>query len=1159
MDFSVKDALPPAVPLKTYQWEDLKRDKERGKYPYTYLTKNLLVEQDKITMEEKKPLVSTDTEQKKLEDGEQKKTKVMQRRKEDIYAATNEETEHSENKEEQMIYAKNERLIMRQENIEIKYELLVEDDSFYKTDSKNTESENTYRASKIEQYLDKEQIAKSILDTSRLEAGASASNAGFVHDSNLDVIASVSETLEVPQEHKRKHSGSSVGTKTNLSLFEAIKKFKPLTFAMPQFKKFALHKKGSKRLKHDFKEQKYTVIEEVKPEVTLQTQPNESPVYIYIPLNPTAEDLEKERQEAMKSELHRRLALDFRTDRRKNSKATNGTMSSATTSRNIDVQSASFKWKGLQSKTDKTSPPVKKKSTNAKGESLKSVSTKPDASPVEYIYIPLKPPENETWNKPSPKKAFDKIEAVNTKLISTQVTKVDKPVVKEEDIITETKEPQKSETEIKQLSNINSKPDEQQSKGASKKKSGKTTKLTKDIKKFVSKLKGEQTKAKRSSSSLKVASKQTSVENKTSPTSKKHDDSPVEYIYIPLKGPLPDENPKQVEVKRKENISTEVKIQEVTVAIVEKEKPSLMSKFNGPKIELKSPPAIKKNIKQFTGKKGSPKSSMKETVEKKSSPLLPSVKRSDSPVEYIYIPLKPLDTEVSDDKAEGTRMELQTSKEDSKLENRKVASIKQVESKVTKLEKIPDKPKETQKENIMTKLKDLKPKKTQVLKTDVKSKKEQVSEKIKSLPKDLQSNDAPVEYIYIPLKPPTSSEKAESNTEATINNEESMKIETVSDIVAQSSSLPLEEPKRRKMEDNTEEARLIMEAVIKAWQGFKTKPLQKPMPLKRTDPKTTSPITEKISGSVVFGSGESPVEYIYIPLNPTEEQLEYERVMKEQKRLPAPRASSAARTPDRSVVAEDKSKRAAVKTGAIKKQPTEKGNKVKDSTTKLTEDIKKFASKLKDMKKKSKKPTYKTFKHGSKSSRMSPTTSKKPVDSRSPRISRQCEDTPVEYIFIPLKDPETTEEIEIEAAISIPSEIVEKVEEAVKKSSTLEESHYKLLTKEDEEDGLKTAIIASLNKKKPSDEVLETQTSLELNRKLPIESIKMEMKNDFDKSQNGDENTVYEKTIQMKDEEPDTNVSTARKLITVDEQIIKDTSLEDEHNKWSKSTLLAVC
>lgn len=477
---------------------------------------------------------------------------------------------------------------------------------------------------------------------------------------------------------------------------------------------------------------------------------------------------------------------------------------------------------------------------------------------------------------------------------------------------------------------------------------------------------------------------------------------------------------------------------------------------------------------------------------------------------------------------------------------------------------------------------------------------------------------------------------------------------------------------------------------------------------------------------VVVRREDSPVEYTYIPLNPTEEQLQFEREIEEQKRLAAPKPSSAARTPERSpkptkkpaTEEEDKPKKAAAKTGAIKKQPMEKGNKIKDTTTKLTEDIKKFASKLKDMQKKSKKPTFKTFKRGSKSGskKMSPTTSKKlvsPVGSRSPPMPKPRGDSPVEYIFIPLKpspeeeqferelkekreaeekkaalsltqpstegqpvtetvekptevsrkpviveaiqkaskkepivkdtletetattpsaspfnslkktkefsknklktlkgavqpakektietkvektvikektvvtkkekrdspeyifiplkDTETTEEPVKEtekdvqeATAPIPDEIVEKIVEPVKKPPTPEEPHYEPLTTEDEEDGLKTAIIASLKEVKPSEEepvpplksVLKAEDSPKMNKKVSFESLKVEEKeNGLDKSKSGDENAIYE-TIQIKGENPDTGVAAARKLVTVP-RMTEDTTLEDDHSKWSKST-----
>lgn len=1763
---SVKEA--PPVPIKTYRWEDVRRDKQRGKYPYTYLYKNLLVDLDNME-DDKKPLVSAadekpaDGEEKKPVEGEKKKKKVVRKLKktpkvdeltlkdkakeeaekakeevekmdveevlskakvdtsrvseqsedkvkieeipdtkvdkpdESIHAAK-EETEHltittetrdlsaerqtNEDKEEETISRGSERITTRQDStddMEIKYEPLVEDEPLDKTDrmsvdlspdvisksdSKNTESEDTYTESNIEQYLDKEEISKSVSDASGLEGATSVSDVEFTHDSKHDVTPSVSETpatLEVPQDLKRKHSGSSELTKSNLSLFEKMKntKFKAPTFKIPKFKKLTFNKKGSKRVKHDPKEQKATIVAS-KSEVMLQKQKSESPVYIHIPLNPSPEDLEKERQEAMKSESHRRLAADTSdssTDRLNDSKDTNGTLSSTTgvtASRNVGVKSTASKWKGLQSKTDKKSPPFKKKSkvTSSKKASPKSekkttttekktspVTKKRGDSPVEYTYIPLKPPENETLDKPSseaekPVDDVDQAEVVNAKLITEQTeapvvtkddeTTTDEPVVKEkEEIITEvlqiseTKETKKPEIEIKQLPKVTSKPDEDKSKGAIKKKTDdkgkkikdKTTKLTKDIKKLASKLKGVQKKTKRGGSkksSLKSSPKPVFVEKKTSPTSKKRGDSPVEYIFIPLKESLPDENPEavsKVEDKsavveqesleaEKESASTEVKLEDipkgtteamdvepivkpeessktedVTTAPDEKDpsplpvaeepmevksistptpiespapvpaktetqkaelkqvedtkKPSFMSKLRGlkHKTEKKSPPAIKKGVKQFTSKKVSPKSPKKESASKKSSPPT-SVKRNDSPVEYIYIPLKSPDAESSeeqptrtDDKAEETPMQLEASKEetptvesmeingtttqepavttngdasvieqetakssvmpklkgaksksekkspptkkkksgkgspkmektsaspkrdsppveyiyipltpvegeldfkqrsvtplretsdtdkpsevDSKLEIQPIPKdvvIKQVESKDTdtKPEKVADKPKD----NIMTKLKGLKPKKAKA----PKPKKELATEKRISPPKAVQISDAPVKYIHIPLKSPES-EETELKTEETLKTEgselpetkpmveqmetenvveerkreikeETVESATVSETVPQSSSSPSEEPKREeatvestepvvssvsaeatktdetklppssslpteesvrpKIQDNIDESRLIKESVLKKWQGFKTKPLQKPMPLKRKEPKITSPKTEKKPAApkskdqppVVVRRGDSPVEYTYIPLNPTEEQLQFEREIEEQKRLAAPKPSSAAHTPERSPKPtkkiseeEDKSKKGAAKTGAIKKQPTEKGNKIKDTTTKLTEDIKKFASKLKDMQKKSKKPTFKTFKRGSKSGskKMSPTTSKKPVSpvgSRSPPMPKPRGDSPVEYIFIPLKPSPEEEQFERElkekreaeekkaaksltqpeqpvtetveeptevsrkpviveaiqksskkepivkdtlepgtastpsaspfnslkktkefgknklkalkdavqpakektieskvekavvkekivvtkkekrdspeyifiplkgteiseepvtetekdvqqATATIPAEIVEKIVEPVKKPPTPEEPHYEPLTTEDEEDGLKTAIIASLKEVKPGEEepsplksVLKAEDSPKMNKKVSFESLKVEEKeNGLDKSQSGDENAIYE-TIQIKGEQPDdTGVAAARKLVTVP-SVTEDTTLEDDHNKWSKST-----
>ncbi|GLV32054.1 uncharacterized protein CBL_11990 [Carabus blaptoides fortunei] len=1674
----------PPVPIKTYRWEDVRRDKKRGKYPYTYLYKNLL--EDLQNMEDdKKPLVSAkdDSEQKKPVQDEKKRKKVVRKLKktpnvdelslkdkakemeksrkkveeppkmdveevlpqadvgtsedskeseekksdevkieeipasqadkpeEDIHAAK-EETGHltittetrdlsaerqtNEDKEEETISIENERITKRQDStddMEIKYEPLIEDESLDKTDrmsvdlspdviskadSKNTESEDTYTESNIEQYLDKEEISKSVSDASGLEGATSVSDVEFTHDNKPDVTPSVSETpstLEIPQDHKRKHSGSSEMTKSNLSLFEKIKntKFKPPTFKIPKIKKLTFHKKGSKRVKHDPKEQKSTTAT-AKSEVTLQRRMSESPVYIHIPLKPTAEDLEKERQEAMKLESYSRLAetSDSSTDRLNESKDTNGTLSStitSTSSTNVNIKPAISKWKGLQSKTDKKSPPFKKKSkiTNGKKTSPKSevkattekktspVTKKRGDSPVEYIYIPLKPPENETCKEPSleTEKSLDKVDQVEA-VNKDDETTIDKHVVEEEEKVmtevrqtSETKETEKPATEIKQLPKVVSKPDEGKSKGAIKKKTNdkgknmkdKTTKLTKDIKKLASKLKGVHKKTKRAGSkrtSLKSTPKPASFEKKSSPTSKKRGDSPVEYIYIPLKGPLVDEKQEEIKDKptvreqteekssesQKEQDTTEAmnvehtvkcdehsNIDEVTMAIVEKEpsslpaaevpidktvstatpiksnapesvqtktepielkqvedtkKLSLLSKLKGfkPKTEKKSPPAIKKGIKQFTAKKISPKSLKKETVGKKSSPP-PSVKRSDSPVEYIYIPLKPLDSEVSevlskltDDKADETPMDIDVermeindtateenevttngdvsvveqettegssvmsklkdtkskpqkespptkkktakvspkrdsspvdyiyiplnpvenvedlkqrsvtpiretitpvsgqivttdkpSEVDSELEIQskpKETVMKQTENKVTesKLEKVPDKPKE----NIMTKLKGLKPKKAQAPKTGMKTNKGLVSEKRKSPPKAIETSDAPVDYIYIPLKSQSAKETESKIKEPTKNEEselpetkslveqvetenivkESMKetVEsaTVSEIVPQNSSVPSEESKKEQTpvrssvvaeskfppssvpsteKDKTKKARLVKESVIKKWQGFKTKPLQKPMPLKRMEPKMTSPKTEKKSTAskskeqppVVVRRGDSPVDYIYIPLNPTEEQLEFEREIEQQKRLAAPKVSSAARTPERSpeptkksTTEEDKSKK-----GAVKKQPSEKGNKIKDTTSKLTEDIKKFALKLKDMQKKSKKPTFKTFKRGSKSGskKMSPTTSKKPVDSRSPPMSKQRGDSPVEYIFIPLKpSPEeeqferelkekqiaeeknatlslpqhstreasVTEQIEELAEVSRKPVVVEaiqktgkkepvkpvtattpasspfnslkktkefgknklqalkdavqpakekkietKVEKAVLKETagvttkeksdslkgtdehmaetdkdesamispseiveptkkrTTEEPHYEPLTKEDEEDGLKTAIIASLKEVKLNDEepaavksVLKAEDSPKLNRKESFKSIRAkEAEHGLDKSQNGDENAIYE-TIQIQGEPPDISASATRKL--AGEQTIKDMSLEDDHNKWSKST-----
>lgn len=242
-----------------------------------------------------------------------------------------------------------------------------------KAQSITTESDT----SNAEQYLDKEDISK-----------ASTTDISTLQDKPSDAGTS-------KDDKKRKISSTSDITKSTLSLFQKMKnsKFKPPAFKVPKFKRLSLSKKPKMETRQSsLRKEEFTKI------AIPSKRKSESPVYIHIPLNPTPEQLAHEQEEEQKKQVkavEKRAKIVTPTETRKTlaakEKHTGKIQALATRLKSMKKRSPTAQKKGSpKSVLKKTSPPQSKSST---------LIRKPGDAPVEYIHIPLKPPEGGEWNE----------------------------------------------------------------------------------------------------------------------------------------------------------------------------------------------------------------------------------------------------------------------------------------------------------------------------------------------------------------------------------------------------------------------------------------------------------------------------------------------------------------------------------------------------------------------------------------------------------------------------------------------------------------------------------------------------------------------------------------------------------------------------------------
>lgn len=240
------------------------------------------------------------------------------------------------------------------------------------------ESDDTYAESNVDQYLDKEDVSK-----------ASTADISTVQEKPVEVSVSKPGTSK-DADNKRKFSSTSEITKSTLSLFRRMKnsKFKRPTFKIPTFKKLGVSKKS--RL-----ETKPPSIKKEDPNIVPIKRKSESPVYIHIPLNPTPEQIAKEKEEEVKkrAQTEEKRAKIVTPPEKRKGKQTQPTISK------ISLQKMAQKWKmaGKASLAKKKSPKSVLKTPRKSSSPPKRASplSKKRDSPVEYIYIPLKAPEDE--------------------------------------------------------------------------------------------------------------------------------------------------------------------------------------------------------------------------------------------------------------------------------------------------------------------------------------------------------------------------------------------------------------------------------------------------------------------------------------------------------------------------------------------------------------------------------------------------------------------------------------------------------------------------------------------------------------------------------------------------------------------------------------------